>query len=150
MTYSRHPNTGKKRNIAQRKLVAPTHGAVRIITPGEFKELECYDTPAKRVRRSFWLPLTLAALALGFIAGYSVNAEAGGLYCGPYSCTPYDREHDRRDEQLRYERDMDRREALRMQSEAYERSYDRFQQEQRDRRAREEHEALRRQYDWKQ
>ncbi len=49
----------------------------------------------------------LAALTLGFAIAYSPNTVAGGTYCGPYSCTAFDLEHDRRDERRKAE--LDRR-----------------------------------------
>ena len=54
---------------------------------------------------SRWPAITLAALALGFAIGYSAKAEAGGTYCGPYSCTAFDLEHDRRDAARKAEQD---------------------------------------------
>ena len=61
----------------------------------------------ERIAASRWPAITLAALALGCAIAYAPTTQAGGTYCGPYSCTAFDLEHDRRDERRKAE--LDRR-----------------------------------------
>ena len=65
-------------------------------------------------------PLITAAL----IACVTLPAFADPDYCGPYRCTQFDLQHDRRADERKAARELDRRESLRDEQAQLDRSMD--------------------------
>lgn len=68
-----------------------------------------------------WVAL---ALVCGFALGYCTPAPADPVWCGPYRCTAWDRQHDRRAELRRAESEREYRDALRQEQAQWQRSED--------------------------
>jgi hypothetical protein len=90
--------------------------------PGAITMIELPPEPS--TPRRWWIAATVIACITGFALGYAAPVKADPTYCGPYRCSPYDREHDRRAEQRRYERELDRRDSLREEQRQWERIQD--------------------------
>lgn len=69
--------------------------------------------------------LTILTIAIGF----TTCVQADPTYCGPYRCSAYDLQHDRRAEQRRYERELDRRDSLRAEQEQRDRAFDQMERQ---------------------
>ena len=88
-----------------------------------------------------WIAATVLACVIGFTLGYCHPVHADPSYCGPYRCSAYDLQHDRRADERRLLRELDRRDSLREEQRQWERIQDNVErdwQRSLDRREREE------------
>jgi len=97
--------------------------------------------PTSTPRR--WIAATVLACIIGFSVGYCAPVHADPSWCDGISrpCTAYDREHDRRAEARKLERERDLRDSLRDEQYQWERQQDTMErdwQRSLDRREREE------------
>jgi hypothetical protein len=84
----------------------------------ETNMIETTPTPRR------WVIATVVACIVGFAIGYAAPVKADPTYCGPYRCSAYDLQHDRRADERRREREYDRRESLREEQRQWERIQD--------------------------
>lgn len=100
-----------------------TPGAIRMLTPEQYRE-EVLGLPPVPPAPRHWPKLVAAALVIGFALGYCTPAPADPVWCGPYRCTAWDRQHDRRAELRRLESERDYRDALRQEQDQWRRTED--------------------------